>query len=32
MEVRDKRILDKIRSEARLVISFVDGIDYDAFV
>jgi len=32
MEVRDKRILDKIRSEARLVIGFIEGSEYDTFV
>ena len=32
MEIRDKRILDKIRSEARLVIGFVESLEYDTFV
>ena len=32
MEVRDKRILDKIRSEARLVITFIEDVDYDTFM
>ena len=32
MEVRDKRLLDKIRSEARLIISFIGVLDYDSFM
>ena len=32
MDVRDKRILDKIRSEAHLALGFVKGIEYNAFL
>ena len=32
MEASDKRILDQIRSEARLVIGFVEGIEYDTLM
>ena len=27
MELRDKRVLSKIRQEARLVADFIDGLD-----
>ena len=32
METRDRRILDKIRSEAKLVASFIDDMDHAAFI
>jgi len=31
MELRDRRILAKMREEARLVSEFIDGIEYDEF-
>ena len=32
MELRDKRILSKMRDEARLINKFLDGVDYDGFM
>ena len=32
MELRDRRLLAKIREEARLAFDFVSGIEYDGFI
>ena len=32
MELRDKRVLSKIRQEARLVADFIDGLEFDGFI